>query len=144
MEGARPVGVMAEGGPLPPGVAASPKRSAEEDALIQDIDREINFELNVLNMCYGATRNLIARLRQGQPPDIAEFNQFTSEKRTPLELAEPQIALDVYRQVRETLRHAERARAAAPAPSDAMAQLAPGLNSALVALSSLATEGRTK
>jgi hypothetical protein len=134
MDGARPVAVLGEGGPLPPGMSPAPQQSPEEAALLQQIDREINFELNVLNMCYGATRNLISRLKAGQPPDIAEFNQFTSEKRTPLELAEPQIALDVYRQVRESLRHAERARAPAAAPKDALSVIGEGLNDALVVL----------
>ena len=134
MEGARPVPVMGEGGPLPPGVAPAAERNPEEAALIQQIDREINFELNVLNMCYGATRNMIARLRAGQPPDVAEFAQFSAEKRTPLELAEPQMTLDVYRQVRETLRHAERARTPAPKPTDALSVIGEGLNDALVVL----------
>jgi len=135
MKGARPVGVMSSEGPRPPGMAPPPKETPEQAALVQQIDQEINFELNVLHMCYGATRNLINRLRQGQPPDAADFAQFSAEKRTPLEIAEPQMALEVYRQVRDSLRHAQAARAVAAPPTDTISVLAPGLNAALVALS---------
>lgn len=135
MEGVRPVPVMSTAGPRPPGMAEPPKDSPEQVALLQQIDSEINFELNVLHMCYGATRNLINRLKAGQPPDVAEFAQFGSEKRTPIEMAEPQMALEVYRQVRENLRNAQAARAVVAQPTDTISVMAPGINAALLALS---------
>lgn len=133
MEGVRPV--MSGAGPRPPGMAEAPQPTAGEVALIQQIDREINFELNVLNMCYGATHNFVVRWQASQPPDAAEFAQFDAGKRTPLDLAEPQMALEVYRQVRESLRHAERGKTAVEAPKEPLSIIGQGLNAALIALS---------
>jgi hypothetical protein len=121
-------------GPRPPGLPEPGPETAAQVSLIQQIDREINYEVNVLNMCYGAAHNFINRWKQGQPPDAAEFAQFGGGTRTPIELAEPQIALEVYRQVRENIRSGQRAKEGAAAPKDALAIIGEGLNAALVTL----------
>lgn len=127
-------GVMSGEGPRPPGMAEPPQASAEQLAVLQRIDGEINFELNVLNMCYGATHNFVSTWQRSQPPDSAEIGEamFGAGKRTPIELAEPEMALEVYRQVRANMRANESQAQAGP--KDALSVIGEGLNAALVAL----------
>jgi hypothetical protein len=100
------IDVTTKDAPLPPGEKPPAPPSAEEIAFKQGLSSVINFEMNVLNVCYGAVHNLVAMRLQMEPPDSAELGQsmFGAGVRTPIEIAEPHIALEVYRQVRQTMR----------------------------------------
>lgn len=95
--------------PLPPGEKPPAPPSAEEIAFKQSLNAIVNLEMNVLNICYGAVHNLVAMRLQMEPPDSAELGQsmFGGGVRPPIEIAEPQMAVEVYRQVRESMRRQE-------------------------------------
>lgn len=130
---ATPRGVLTPGGPPPPGMSApgATPEAPEQVRLVQQINAEINFELNVLNMCYAATHNFVNQWLASQPPDSAELAEstFGPGKRTPIETLEPELALEVYRQVRVNMRSWTRQPRA-----DALGILGEGINAALVAL----------
>lgn len=102
-------GVLSPGNVLPPGAVAAdvPADVAQFQA---SVSSHVNAELNILNACYAMTRNFVAVQLRNQPPDSAELGEsmFGPGKRTPLEMAEPEIALEVYRQVRLNMREEER------------------------------------
>jgi len=97
-------------GPPPPGTAAAQPISAEEQAFANRLDSHVNHELNIFNACYSATKNLVAHHVSREPLDAAEVGaaQFEAGKRTPLELAEPQLAIEVFRQVRHSMREEDK------------------------------------
>jgi len=73
------------------------------------VDAQVNFEVNVLNMCYTATHNFVQFQQDRNPLDSADIGQATwgAGTRSPIEQAEPQMAVEVYRQVRLNLREEE-------------------------------------
>ena len=102
----------AKAGPAPPGVEPLAPPSPEQQAFVDGLNASINLETNVYHACYGAVHNVVNYLIQSQPQDSAELGQslFGAGVRSPLEQAEPQIAMEVYRQVRENMREDEKAR----------------------------------
>ena len=101
-----------EAGPAPPGIEPPPEISDEQKAFMATLNASVNLETNVYNACYGAVHTLVGYLLQSQPQDSAELgaSMFGGGQRTPLEMAEPQIALEVYRSVRQQMREDEKAR----------------------------------
>lgn len=99
------------GGAPPPGTPAELPPSPEQLAFEAALRGEVNFETNIFSAVYGAVRNMVAYWGQITPVDSAEAGQamFGPGVRTPLEQAEPQIAVEVYRQVRENMRADARA-----------------------------------
>lgn len=93
-----------------PGVLDAPPKSAAQLAFEQQLARLINLEVNILNICYGAVHNFVAANLQMQPQDSAELGQsmFGGGVRTPIEQAEPQMAVEVYREVRITMREEQQ------------------------------------
>jgi hypothetical protein len=66
----------------------------------------INVELNIYNACFHSTRRMVNLIVATTPADSADIGegQWSGGKRTPVEAAEPEIALEVYRQVRREMR----------------------------------------
>lgn len=97
-------------GPAPPGTPTPSSMSPEEQAYANRLDAHVNNELNVFNACYAATKNLVAHHVSISPLDSAEVGaaQWEAGKRTPLEQAEPQLAIEVFRQVRQSMREEEK------------------------------------
>ena len=99
-------GVLSAGTNAPPGYKAQ-KKSPEQIAFEASLGYSINYELWVFNSCLMSVKNMVREVLSTEPPDAAEFGQFSAGKRTPLEIAEPYIAIEVYRQVRRQLREEE-------------------------------------
>lgn len=87
-----------------------PPESPEQLRWKENLARLINLELNVYNSCFESTRRMVNILLASMPADSADIGegQWGPGKRTPLELAEPEIALEVYRQVRGNMHEQER------------------------------------
>jgi hypothetical protein len=111
--GARPDGTAGgpKGQPPVPGVAPAVPPSAEEMAHIAALDANVNYEVNVYRLCYHAVHEMVLMRLREDPMDSADIGQgiWGAGKRTPLEKSEPRIAVEVYRQVRQSLREGERA-----------------------------------
>lgn len=105
-----PGGVLSSAGAPPPGIKASSKPSPEQIAFQQHLDGLVNLEVNIFNTCYGAVRNFVQYRLASEPLDSAELGQslFGPGQRTPLEQAEPHIAIEVYKAVRQNLRETSR------------------------------------
>ena len=101
----------AAGGPgaTVPGVKPPVPPSPAEQAHILYLDRAINYEVNVYRLCFHAVHEAVLLRLHETPPDSADFDMWGPGKRSPLEIAEPHIAIEVYRQVRESARADERA-----------------------------------
>lgn len=98
-----------QGQPPVPGVQAPAPVSPEEQAHLRYLDRTVNYEVNVFRLCHHAVHEMVLLRVREEPPDVAEMGSgMGPATRTPLELAEPQIAVEVYRQVRASMREAER------------------------------------
>lgn len=85
--------------PLPP-------KSPEQVEWESQLAHKINVELNIYHSCFQSTRNMVNVLLAGMPADSADIGnaQWGPGKRTPLENSEPEIALEVYRQVKREMR----------------------------------------
>lgn len=94
----------------------------------------INVELNIYNSCFRSTRNMVNEIVATTPQDSADIGegQWTGGRRTPIEQAEPEIALEVYRQVKEEMRAGGSKTPALP--KDPLSIIGEGLNAALVTL----------
>jgi hypothetical protein len=90
--------------PLPP------PDSPAQVAWKQNLAGLINVELNIFNACARSVRNLVNSLIAELPVDSADIGegQFSGGKRQPLEVQEPIIALEVYKQVRRNMRDEEK------------------------------------
>jgi len=95
---------------LPPGMTAPPAKSARQIAFEENLKDVVNLEVNILNICYGAVHELVTRRAAMEPPDSAELGQslFGPGQRTPIEQSEPAMAVEVYRQVRLTMREEDQ------------------------------------
>jgi hypothetical protein len=125
-----PDATQVEGSATPTPPPETPEQIAWKEALAA----RINVELNIYHACCTSIRNLVNSLLATMPQDSADIGegQWGPGKRTPLENAEPEIALEVYRQVKAELRAGEPI--AKGAPKDALSIIGEGLNDALVAL----------
>jgi hypothetical protein len=100
--GARPV--VGSATPEPP------VRTPEQLRWEQSLAESINVELNIYHACFQSTRNMVNTIVASQPLDSADIGNATWGKgaRTPLEAAEPEIALEVYREIKRQMRDDER------------------------------------
>ena len=95
-----------DGPPTPP---PPPPQSAEELQWKQRLASSINLELNIYHSCFMSVRKMTADIIASQPLDAADVgSSMEKPTRSPLEIAEPQIAIEVYRQVRRNMREEER------------------------------------
>lgn len=95
-----------QGNPAP----EPPPKSPEQVQWETELAGRINVELNIYHSCFQSTRRMVNVLLASMPADSADIGegQWTGGKRTPLENAEPEIALEVYRQVRREMRQEVR------------------------------------
>jgi len=108
-----PGGVFTPGA-RPPGMPEPPGKSKAQIELEEYLEQQINFECNVLDNCLTFVQNMVrARVRM-TPLDSADVQQalWGAGARSPLETAEPQLALEVYKNVRRNMR--DEAKAARP------------------------------
>ena len=91
-----------------PGVKPPVPPSPAEQAHILYLDRAINYEVNVYRLCFHAVHEMVLLRLHETPPDSADFDMWGPGKRSPLEVAEPHIATEVYKQVREQMRQDDR------------------------------------
>jgi len=107
----------------------------EQAAWRENLAGLINVELNIYNSCFRSVRNMVNSILATTPQDSADIGegQWSGGKRTPIENAEPEIALEVYRQVREEMRASSSKTPALP--KDPLSIIGEGLNDALVTLS---------
>lgn len=106
-----PIPVLGEaGGPPVPGMAPPGPPSAEEVAFMARLTRHVNVEVNIFKVCLDAVHNYVQFRLRTEPPDSAEVGEsmFGPGKRTPLENAVPEVAAEVYRQVRLSMREEDR------------------------------------
>lgn len=61
-------------------------------------------EIQMFDSCYLAVKDMVAFRMRTDRLDAADFAQWEAGRRSPLEAAEPQIAIEVYRQIREEMR----------------------------------------
>jgi hypothetical protein len=80
--------------------------TADQAAWRERLADKINLELNIYNNCFRSVRNMVNQILATSPADSADIGegQFSGGKRTPIEESEPEIALEVYRQVRQNMR----------------------------------------
>ena len=111
-----------------------PPDSPAQVAWKQNLAGLINVELNIFNACVRSVRNLVNSIIAELPVDSADIGegQFSGGKRQPLEVQEPIIALEVYKQVRQEMRASASATPALP--KDPLSIIGEGLNDALVTL----------
>jgi hypothetical protein len=99
-------------GAPPPGFNMPESGNAAE-AFIVKMSPIVNFEANVFNLCYEAALGVLAHQRPGEMRDAVAIGEslYGAGSRTPLELAVPQIAIEIYRNVRQELRAQEDIKA---------------------------------
>lgn len=102
LPGAREV----QGNPAPP----PPVETEEQKQFRERLAGAINLELNIYNSCFRSVRNMVNQIVASTPMDSADLGeaQWSAGKRSPIEQAEPEIALEVYRQVRKEMRASEK------------------------------------
>lgn len=100
-------GVLSTGA-SPPGAAVGAPPG--QDEFMVRVSGHVNAELNVLHACYQLTKRFVTLQVQQSPADTADVGNpmMGPGQRSPIELAEPQIALEVYRQVRLNMREDEQ------------------------------------
>lgn len=104
-----PLVVKAEGGPLsgPP----QPEENLNPEQLQYQgrVMRHVNRESYIFSLCYETVREFVVHALATQVGDSAELaeSMFGGGKRTPLEIAEPQIAIELYKEVRHSMRDEE-------------------------------------
>lgn len=101
-------GQLGEDGSLPESLRSQTNLSPETAKFMEDLNAQIDYELNIMNSCYEATTNFVSHRMRQSPTDVADFNQFGADKRSPIEEAEPYIAIEVYKNVRRNMRGDER------------------------------------
>lgn len=86
--------------------------SAGDRAYHQSTAHRVNVEMNLFATVFRAVRNFVNEKIRSEPPDSAELGQsmFGPGQRTPLEQSEPYIAIEVYREVKRSMRLARRGR----------------------------------
>jgi hypothetical protein len=101
-----PGGREIQGNPAPP----PPVETEEQKAWREQLAGLINVELNIYNNCFRSVRNMVNQIVASTPMDAADLGeaQWSAGKRSPIEQAEPEIALEVYRQVRLEMRASEK------------------------------------
>jgi hypothetical protein len=100
-----PGGRELKGNPAP----TPPPETAEQAEFREQLAQKINLELNIYNNCFLSVRNMVNRIVATTPMDAADLGeaQWSAGRRSPIEAAEPEIALEVYRQVRRNMREEE-------------------------------------
>jgi hypothetical protein len=83
-----------------------PPKSPAQIAWETELSGRINVELNIYHSCFQSTRRMVNLIVATTPADSADIGegQWTGGRRSPIENAEPEIALEVYRQVRYEMR----------------------------------------
>jgi len=96
--------------PPPPGTPDAQPKTAEQVAFEERLSNHVNYEVNILNVCYGAVHNFVSMRAAMEPTDSADLgnSMFGPGNRTPVELAVPQLALEVYKEVRQALREDDK------------------------------------
>ena len=97
-------------GVIDPDAEAAIEKPPEQVFLEESLLANVNIQLNIFNAVLMSTKNLIRDQIRNEPIDSAEFAQFSAGQRAPLELAEPYIAIEVYRHVVRGMEDDERAR----------------------------------
>ena len=108
------MGVLSPGSAPAPGVPVPPPPSPEQLAFQQTLKDTVNFEVSILNICYGAVKNFVAMNLRLEPLDSADIGKsmWGPGERTPLEVAQPQMTVEVYKSVRQSLREQEQQKPA--------------------------------
>lgn len=98
--------------PPPPGTPEAQSKTADQIAFEERLSNHVNFEVNILNVCYGAVHNFVSMRSAMEPVDSADLgnSMFGPGNRTPIEHAVPQIAIEVYKEVRHALREDDKRR----------------------------------
>lgn len=88
-----------------------PPETAEQKAWRENLAGIINVELNIYHSCFKSVRNMVNLIVATTPQDSADLGEanWSAGKRSPIEQAEPEIALEVYRQVRQNMREEAKA-----------------------------------
>ncbi len=102
LPGAKPV--------VGPAAPVAPPESPEQLAWRRETAQRIDAELNLYYACVESVDRMVSHYMSRQPGDSADIgtSMFEAGKRTPLELAAPNIALEVYRQIRRDQRDEEK------------------------------------
>lgn len=105
-EGGEVVPALWEGKNTIPAVPPEPARLLSPGFYDSPTGKLIKQEMELFDSCFLAVKEFVA-FRMGRDRlDVADFAQWEAGRRSPLEAAEPQIAIEVYRQVREEMRRA--------------------------------------
>jgi hypothetical protein len=96
--------------PLPG--ATSVNSSAASDEFLNRIMPLAMNEANIFSLCYDAARTVVQHQMPNEMRDSAAIGEamFQPGSRTPLETAVPQIAIEIYRNVRDEMKHPPKAK----------------------------------
>lgn len=97
------IGLAREGGEILPS-APAPENGTKTFTIpevSEDTHEEIAREVGVFNACLMAVTALIAHRLNAEPANCIDTPGIGPGQRSPLENAEPEIALEIYRKIRE-------------------------------------------
>ena len=103
---------IGSGKKFPMGIEPPPEPTKEEIAFKENLSRLINLEMNIFNSCYVSVKQLVGMHLRQEPADSADLGEsmWGPGKRSPLELEEPRIAMEIYKEVRKSMREADRSQ----------------------------------
>ena len=89
----------------PPG-STPDERSAAAKELIDSITPLAMREANIFSLCYEAAKDVVSHHQADEMRDAVSIGEsiFAPGSRTPLEASVPQIAIEIYRNVRQEMR----------------------------------------